>query len=317
MQAGVSFSNVTEKLHHKRMTSAIEDLKNNHAESVNRLQEELIDSKLESASHHKRAISRQRANRNLSSISKKQKLELLRLQVENEELVTVKDFVENERDDEAANSNRLLRLRATAQVAQGMGRKRYRAAESKIVLLQEKLDHGFATVHMMKSKWSLEKIQNEATHAAVLKKIKADMGQLCDSKEALEARVAEFEVLHLRAESRGRPYVAWVRMMYIELIGHGVSSHSCSKVVKTVFDNLPFSTPSINLDDLPNRPTVDNLRLEGGIIAKMHVCVEIEDHKWEGAVLYTDEGAFSQPQPDPNLTPPPTITNYNILKSFN
>ena len=32
---------------------------------------------------------------------------------------------------------------------------------------------------------SLEKIENEATHAAVLKKIKADMGQLCDSKDVL------------------------------------------------------------------------------------------------------------------------------------
>ena len=49
----------------------------------------------------------------------------------------------------------------------------------------------------------------------------------------------------------------------MELIGHGASSHTSSKAVKFVLDNLPGYRVSVNFVDLQAHDTVDNLRLEG------------------------------------------------------
>jgi len=79
----------------------------------------------------------------------------------------------------------------------------------------------------------------------------------------------------------------------MELLGHGVSASTCSAVVKVVIDSVPVLA-DVSLKDLPTRQAVDDMRLEAGVVARMHVCSEIEKHTFQGYALYTDDGTDAQ-----------------------
>ena len=183
------------------------------------------------------------------------------------------------------------------KVAQVQAEHRAKAAEDQLHALQMDADkmlaYAWHAMCMFVNAGAQHVQSIQAQHQEVEAALQGQLRVEAVKAEHAQQELQRFQELSTRAASKGRPYEDWVRLCYMELLGHGVSASACSAVIKSVVDSVPC-LPDISLDELPTRQAVDNVRLEAGVIAKMHVVKEIQKHKFEGCCLYTDDGTDAQ-----------------------
>ena len=157
------------------------------------------------------------------------------LETERDVAVATKDKAQSFEKD--AKRKHRAHNAVVAALAQAEGRAG--VAEVKLQVLQmqsqQLLAFAWSVVQRVAEDKQAAEVQHSTIEAALHQQLEVEAADADKARRELAA----FSDISFRAKSKGRPYEDCVLMCYLELLGHGVTASICSKVVKTVLDNVP------------------------------------------------------------------------------
>ena len=287
---------MTDKLALRRLEYEVKD----QDAALLELQEECATLEADRDQYRRRNNAHRREKRAMRTEIEQKELKIQKLSETNDRILLEVDVLEVERDmsQEAHEKTRQFQIAAgrkhraynEVKAAEVQAVERAKVAEGQLQLLKvnphQMLAFAWNVVQLI-SREGTEQLHSQQcrqrdVEVALQEQLKAERAK----SEQVQQELLAFQHLTIRATSKGRPYEDWVRLCYMELLGHGVSASTCSAVVKAVIDSVP-ALADISLKDLPTRQAVDDMRLEAGVVARMHVCSEIEKHKFQGCALYS------------------------------